>query len=75
MIEKQLIELGYRYNHTNDYLFKTKRVETRGFYIEATAFYENGKFEFYGNPKVVELLKDELEKRGIINANTNEASS
>lgn len=67
MINK-LLSLGYHYNFDKKYLFKTiKSSYDRTFNTirNATAFYENGKFEFVGDSILIKKLKEELKGAGI----------
>ena len=62
MINK-LLSLGYHYNFDKKYLFKTiKYSYNRTFNTirSATAFYENNKFEFFGDSILINKLKEEL---------------
>lgn len=63
-LELQLEKIGYHYNAKCDYMFKTIQVEGKP-RINATCFYENCKFEFTGDTKLIEELKKELEREGI----------
>ena len=53
-----LMALGYKYNFDKSYLFKTIRID----YLEATSFYQNGKFEVVGADILVKILENEIKE-------------
>ena len=61
-METKLLAIGYRYNYNKSYLFKTITGELLGIIYQATAFYQNGKFEYDGSLKLIEKLKNELKE-------------
>lgn len=53
-----LMALGYKYNFDKLYMFKTIMLGC----LEATSFYQNGKFEVVGANILVEILKKEIKE-------------
>ena len=60
-MNNKLIKLGYQYNYNESYLFRSIYDDK----ISAISFYQNGKFEFHGDKKLIKKLKEELKNENI----------